>query len=65
MESKNHTTTWRWIGRTYTFYTPQRNKVKVGIVATFFTALLLTPGTNWMAYPVIKILNKFPHWMYK
>jgi len=47
------------------WYTPIKNKKKVGLVGGFVGLCLITPCTNWMLVPMFKLLNKYPMFLYK
>lgn len=55
----------KWGGKGWEFYKPKKNKIKIFILGSFIIGLLITPMTNWMMVPTLKILNKFPLWIYK
>jgi len=46
-------------------YKPKTNKFKrIGLIG-LVVICLVTPFTNWLLIPIMKILNKFPMWIYK
>jgi len=53
-----------WGTKTYEFYKPQRNKIKLSLIGAFIIACLITPATNWLMIPTFKFLNK-SIWLYQ
>ena len=59
------TTKFIWGGRTFEYYKPKKNKVKVGLVGGFAGLCLITPCTNWALIPMFKLLGNNPGWLYR
>ena len=54
-----------WGNKKIIMYTPQRNKIRLGLIIGFLLLLIITPFTNWLSIPLFKIINKFPMWLYR
>jgi len=46
-------------------YKPRRNKFKLLALFGFVGLLFATPCSNWLLIPTMKLLNKYPLYMYK